>query len=185
MAVAQSPAVPRRNVQLTLMRLKGRGYPIVRSFIWIAIISLAAHRNAIASDKLTGEMAKLNYLLGKWTCKGYLRDTTAVPSVTTFEISGHNTIHEHWVSTFEGADQDSYFGYNAIEHVYYVARANNGSAAFGTSADGMRYSETTHGIGVPTMHTFTIESPSSDALKIHSQTIVNGMETDGWEDCSR
>lgn len=158
---------------------------IIGSAIWIAIVLLATHRNAVGADRLTGEMGKLSYLLGKWTCKEYLRDTNAIPSVMTFEISGHNTIHEHWESTLEDAQSDSYFGYSATAHVFYVARASGGGVWFGTSLDGMRYSEASQGLGLPEISTFAFENPSPDTLKIHSQTFISGMETDGGGDCSR
>jgi hypothetical protein len=169
-----------------LKNLRVRTHSIVKSFIWITIVLLVTYRSAIGSERPTGEMVKLSYLLGQWTCKEYLRDTNAIPSVITFEISGPNAIHEHWVSAFEHAESDSYFGYSTTAHVYYVTRADSGEAAIGSSADGITYSEAIQGIGGPPLvSTFTFQSPSSDTLKIHSETTINGMETDGWADCSR
>jgi hypothetical protein len=164
--------------------LKITTYSIGKSFIWIAIVLLATYQGEVGADQLTGKMVKLSYLLGKWTCENYLRDTNALRGVTTFKVSAPNTIHEH--AETQHVESDSYFGYNPTAGVYYVTGSDSEGTTFGSSEDGTTYSETMQGVGVPPyMTTVTLQSVSSDTLRIHGQTIINGMTTDGFTDCHR
>jgi hypothetical protein len=157
-----------------------------KSFIAIAIVVLATCQGAAASNELTGEMAKLSYLLGTWTCNNYLRSSAGIPSVVTYEVGPRNTIHEHWASQRYGLEGDSYYKYSSTTHEYYETSADSGgSNDFGSSSDGVTYSVTSQGPNGSEKSSFVIRTLSADSLGIRSQTIYNGNRIDGNADCSR
>jgi hypothetical protein len=157
-----------------------------KSLISIAIVVFVICRGASASDELTGEMAKLSYLLGKWTCTDNLRDSMPIPAVATYEVGPRNTIHGHWAYAFEDVEADSYYGYNFTAHEYYKTTAGSGgSSAFASSSDGVTYSGTSRGPNGSEKSTVAIRAPSADSLEVRSQTIYNGNVLEGFEDCSR
>lgn len=143
-------------------------------------VSGAAHADA---GDLNGEIANLAYLLGKWTCK---RLGSGRTSVTTFEVAGGNTIHEH-DSRAQRSESDEYFGYDPTAHYYYMTMANSaGTYGYAYSSDGVHFSYTIRaGLDTSDKVTFSIQHPSTDTLAFHGEAAINGMKTAGDSTCSR
>jgi hypothetical protein len=134
------------------------------------------------TSNLSGEIAKLGYLIGKWTCEQAGGERT---STTTFEIAVGNTIHEHDIRPHRN-ESDEYFGYDAAAHYYYMTMANGaGTYGYAYSSDGVHFSYTIRsGLDTTDESTLSLQRPSPDTLAFHGEAVVNGAKTAGDSTCS-
>jgi hypothetical protein len=106
---------------------------VIRSFVFLAILSLVLCGTATAKDAsaLNGEMSPLQYLIGNWGCSVVVMtgpNTTATQQGNlTFALAPDNTLSQTIYSPPYAAN--AFIGYVAQIKQYFLASTDNGGGS--------------------------------------------------------